>query len=281
MVPAAGAAPLFYFDAHMEAPLTLAVAGGTVSLFLARGPDRADANEDAALVLPLGSTRAVLAVADGASGHPAGELAARAALESIEASVRSRDAARDDLRSAILDGIEMANESVRAMGMGAATTLAVVEIEQNWARAYHVGDSGVLVVGQRGRLKARTIDHSPAGHALEAGLLDEDEALAHTERHLLTNMVGTPDMRIDVGPSVPLAAHDTLLIASDGLFDNLTFDEIVSRIRKGALAEAVAALARRSRARMAGPPPGGPSKPDDLAVVAFRRGAGPSRADAL
>jgi len=263
-------APLFYLDANMDSPESVTVAGGTVSLILARGPDR-EGNEDAALVLPVGSTRVVLAVADGASGHPAGDAAARVALEAVEASVRSRDVAEDDLRSAILDGIEMANESVLAMGLGAATTLAVVEIEQRWARAYHVGDSGVIVVGQRGRLKARTIDHSPAGLALEAGLLDEKEAMAHAERHLLTNMVGTPDMRIDMGPGVALAARDTLLIASDGLFDNLTFDEIVSRIRKGPLHMGVAALAAASRGRMSAPAAGAPSKPDDLAVVAFRR----------
>jgi serine/threonine protein phosphatase PrpC len=271
MAPVASGEPLFFLDAHMDSPVEVAVAGGTVSVLLARSPDREGPNEDAALVLAVGTEGAVLAVADGASGHPAGDAAARLALESIAASVRSREVAEDEVRAAILDGIEMANESVLAMGLGAATTLAVVEIEQKWVRTYHVGDSGVLVVGQRGRLKARTVDHSPAGHALEAGLLDEDQALAHEDRHLLTNMVGTPDMRIEMGPSVQLAARDTMLIASDGLFDNLTFDEIIERIRKGGLDGGVAALARASRERMTAPPPAGPSKPDDLAVLAFRR----------
>ncbi len=55
----------------------------------------------------------------------------------------------------------------------------------------------------------------------------------HEERHLVSNVVGTDDMRIELGPPLKLARYDTVLLASDGLLDNLYTDEIVELIRKG------------------------------------------------
>ncbi|NIP97977.1 MAG: serine/threonine protein phosphatase, partial [Akkermansiaceae bacterium] len=124
--------------------------------------------------------------------------------------------------------------------------------------------SVILVVGQRGKLKLQTVSHSPVGLAVEAGLLDEDEALHHHERHLILNAVGFAEMRIELGAPLPLARHDTVLLARDGLTDNLTLDEIVAGIRKGPLGEAVAALTSLARQRMLAEQPGSPCKPDDL-----------------
>ncbi len=84
-------------------------------------------------------------------------------------------------------------------------------------RCYHVGDSELLAVGQRGRIKQRVVPHSPTGFAVEAGLLDEDEAVRHDQRHVLFNVIGSLDMRVEVGPALELAARDTVLLASDGL----------------------------------------------------------------
>ena len=68
---------------------------------------------------------------------------------------------------------------------------------------------------------------------------------------MLFNVIGSPDMRVEVGPALELAARDTVLLASDGLFDNLFIDEIVDSIRVGPLAEAADRLVERVRKRMA------------------------------
>ena len=84
------------------------------------------------------------------------------------------------------------------------------------------------------------------------------------------------DMRIDVGAELELRPRDTILLASDGLMDNVHVDEIVERIRKGPLdaaAERVISLANR---RMAGALAGQPSKPDDLSLILFRKSARPA-----
>jgi len=266
MANAAG--PYFFLHEDTGRPVTAPVAAGAAVVWSSRNPERDGPNEDAAVVIPLAADHGVIAVADGFGGHPSGDDASRLALEAIEASVRNRDPSEDELRTAILDGFEMANETVRALGVGACTTLAVVEIQNAWVRTYHCGDTGIVIVGQRGRVRTRTVDHTPTGYAMEAGVMNEREALRHEERHIVLNMVGAPGMRIEIGPSIQLSARDTIVIASDGLFDNLTFDAIVEHVRRGRIERGVARMAEAARARMtAGAPP---SKPDDLTIVAFR-----------
>ena len=265
-----GEARLF-FDCDMSAPEAHAVASGEAVVFSSRSPGKETANEDAAALIPFNGRSAVLAVADGVGGGQAGERASNITLCSLEKSVARASGSDGSLRAAILDGIERANEEVAGLGMGAATTLAAVEVQNGSMRPYHVGDSMILVVGQRGRVKLQTISHSPVGFAVEAGWLDEREALHHEDRHLVSNVIGAPDMRIEIGPTLAMAPCDTLLLASDGLFDNLHTAEIVERIRKGPLSEAAERLARDSHRRMRQARAGDPSKPDDLTFVGYRR----------
>ena len=75
----------------------------------------------------------------------------------------------------------------------------------------------------------------------------------------------------EVGPPLQLAVRDTVLVATDGVFDNLYIDEIVDIIRSGPLAAAADRLVERVRARMLGKHAAGqPCKPDDLTIVLFR-----------
>jgi serine/threonine protein phosphatase PrpC len=259
-----------YLDQDMQEPELLNVAGGVAAVYSARCPGKETPNEDAAAVLPVDDRHAVLVVADGLGGTTAGERASALAVRQLRRSI-AQAGTEESLRTAILDGIEQANRAVSELGMGAATTLAVVEISDGVARPYHVGDSMILAVGQRGRVKLQTVSHSPIGYAYEAGMLDETEAMHHEDRHLVSNVIGSPDMRIEIGPPLDLSAHDTLLLASDGLLDNLYQDEIIERTRKGPLTSVVRLLAGECRERMTHPREGMPCKPDDLTLVVFRR----------
>jgi serine/threonine protein phosphatase PrpC len=176
------------------------------------------------------------------------------------------------MREAILNGVEQADERISAMGLGAATTVAIVEIRGREVRPYHVGDSMTLITGQRGKIKYLTVPHSPVGYAVESGLLDANEAMYHEERHLVSNVVGTPHMHVEIGPKVSLSVRDSLLVASDGLYDNLQVDEISAIIRKGPLPKAAAALAAQCRTRMQDYQPDRPHKPDDMSFILFRPG---------
>jgi serine/threonine protein phosphatase PrpC len=245
-------------------------AGEAVVLSIPK-PGREGPNEDAAALISLRDDAAVAVVSDGAGGHPGGAEAASLAVRAVCDAVAGSGSDLGNLRDAIINGFESADRAISALGTGSAATLAVVEIQGSHMRAYHAGDSMVLVTGQRGRIKWLTIPHSPVGYAVEAGLLDRGEALHHEDLHLVSNLLGGQGMRIELGASLELAPRDTVVLASDGLSDNLHLDEIVERIRKGPLCRAVAELAALGRERMASSSEGAPSKPDDLTFIAIRQ----------
>jgi protein phosphatase len=242
-------------------------------VFTRPSPHRAgpEGNEDGALVLDLGDDRGLLAVADGVGGGPAGADAAEAALEALARHSAAGVERGDEIRGAVLDGIERAQEAVRALGGGAATTLAVVGLNGDHVRPYHVGDSEILLVGQRGKVKHRTLAHSPVAYAVESGLLEEVDALEHDERHLISNALGMPEIRIEVGPRLRMAPHDRLLLATDGLTDNLYLEEIVAAVRTGSPDRRVPDLAAAVGRRMARAESNSPGKPDDLTFVIWKR----------
>jgi serine/threonine protein phosphatase PrpC len=247
------------------------VAGGSLLAFTSRSPDKESENEDTVAIIPWGPQAAILVVADGAGGLPAGKKASLTAATALAQSLQVALEKTMLLRTAVLNGIEAANDAVREMANGSATTLTVVTIEGRLARTYQIGDSEALVVGQRGLIKLQTTPHSPTGFAVEAGFLDQREALHHEERHLVSNFIGTIDMTIDVGAAVELQPRDTVILASDGVTDNIHIDELVDMVRKGPLEDAADAVIDKARQRMATERRGQPSKPDDLSLIVYRK----------
>jgi serine/threonine protein phosphatase PrpC len=233
--------------------------------------DKAGPNEDSAAVIPVNEDYLVLIVADGVGGMAGARRASNLTVKTVGATVQSIDETTGTkLRTAILDGIEAANQAVLDLGNRSASTLALAEIGPGYIRTYHVGDSILLLCGQRGLVKLQTTPHSPVGFAMEAGLIDENEALQHNELNLIFNVIGSADMRIEIGSELPIAARDTLLIASDGLTDNVRQEESVQIIRKGSIEKAVIGLTEIAQNRMSTEAPGRPSKPDDFTAILFR-----------
>ena len=262
---------ILFAEEQGVAQVELAVAGGSLIAFTCPAPEKTTGNEDSLAVFPCGPESAVFVIADGAGGMPGGGRASRAAIEALEASVLTHVADGTELRTAVLNGIEAANLAVRDFGNGSATTMTIVTIDGIEARSYQVGDSEALVVGQRGRIRAQTLAHSPTGFAVEAGILDQRDALHHEERHLVSNFVGTSEMRIEIGPGTRLNPRDTVMLASDGLMDNVHLHEITELIRKGPLAAASSSLSGLALRRMTVETLDQPSQPDDLSFMLFRK----------
>ena len=259
-----------YSQADFAQPISSPFLGGEATFFTARAPDKITPNEDCLALIPFDADSGVLIVADGLGGLPAGSTASQLAIDTMAQVLDDAATAGIPLRDAILNGIEQANQAILAQASGMATTLAVVEIQGQTIRHYHVGDAMIMVTGQRGKVKAYTVSHSPVGYAVEAGMLDEDEAVHHEERHIVSNVVGATDMHMSIGTTLQLATRDTLLLASDGLFDNLYREEIVELIRKGPLSKVAALLVAQCHERMQHPQAGFPSHADDLSFILFR-----------
>ncbi len=241
---------------------------GNVNAHLLASPSRPHRNEDALLVASLGPA-AVLAVADGVGGLPDGDLAAKTALEALEDAVRRPGASNDPnaLRAAILAGFDNADAQVDAMS--GATTLTVVELWPGGFRTYNAGDTAALVIDRAGAELYRTVSHSPVGYALEAGLLDESQALRHGARHVISNCLGQGCLRIEMGTLLKIGPGRRIVLASDGLFDNLARFEVAGHLAGRSLDRATAGLAEGARTRMRNPSASRPSKPDDMGLIVF------------
>lgn len=260
-----------FLQADMTEPLAVRLSSGVACVYSRRSPLKDTPNADAAGLYDLGPAGLVLAVADGVGGHRGAEQAAGITLETLARELEAVEREGLELREALLNAFEAANRAVVALGIGAGTTLVAVEVRAERMRTYNVGDSQALLTGRRGKLKLVTKAHSPIGYAQEAGILAEEEALHHAERHLLSNMIGLEDMHIEMGSALDLAPLDTLVLGSDGLFDNLRLEEIVQLVRQGPGPRAAAALVAACRSRMDEDVPEQPSKPDDLTAILFRR----------
>lgn len=258
-----------FSEVDLDNPVQQTFLSGNIFVYTHKAPNKESVNEDSVALIPFDNSSGVLMVADGLGGLPAGSTASRLAAETF-VKILSPTESNANLRELILDGFEQANHLILKQGTGAATTLAVLEIQDSTVRPYHVGDSKILLCGQKGKIKINTVSHSPVEYGVEAGMLDEDEAVLHEERYLVSNIVGAHDMSITIGASYKLSKYDTLLIASDGLFDNLYIDEIVQMIRKGKLENIAYQLVEACQSRMKTPSNEFPSHADDLSFILFR-----------
>ena len=265
MTTTSDTAAQFYLESDMDQPEVIAVTGGHVVAFSRKCPGKQEPNDDSAAMIHTPNGGIILAVADGVGGAPLGYKASAIAMQCLAESLHDREPVRD-LRPAILDGIEHANAEILDMGTGAATTITVVEVNNRIARGYQVGDSMALIVGQRGAIKWKATSHSPVGYAIESGMINEEDAMHHDERHIVSNLVGSREMHIEIGPAITLAPRDTIIVGSDGLFDNLHLSEVATLSRVGRPMGRMRALVELATERMNQWDEESPGKPDDMAM---------------
>jgi serine/threonine protein phosphatase PrpC len=259
-------------DGRMRLVESRELAGGRAMVCVRRRPGRTSQNEDSVLLAPVDATRAVVVVADGAGGlpdaHEASQRAVRALAEALSA------AGDADLRLRIEQGFRRAHHEILALGSGAATTVSLVLIDGDEVWSYHVGDSMTLILGSDGGRKLQTVPHSPVGYAVRDGLLSEEQAIHHDELHLVSNLLGIGRVEVERRGPFALAAGDTLVVGSDGLFDNLLIRDVTRLVCGRPVDVAARELASEVERRMTAPRAEDPSKPDDLSFVLFRREGG-------
>ena len=243
---------------------------GELICFSDRSPIKETPNEDSLAIIPVDDETTVLVVADGMGGMPAGEQASMIVINAIIDAL-DKVTTEQQIRDAVLNGIEEANKNIIDLKTGSGSTVSIAEIYKNQLRTYYAGDSLILLTSSHGNIKYQSMSHSPIGYALECGVINKEHAMLHQERNLISNYVGTPDMHIQIGPMIELAAQDTLILASDALSDNLYDDEICEFIRKGPLHEGVNEMIAECQHNMHEPMPDRLCHPDDLTFICFRQ----------
>ena len=249
---------------HLDDPVLVELRNGEVAMFTQAMPGKAT-NEDRLGIAELDDGSVVLSVADGVGSTMRAGDAAAIAVESIV----GLESTQEYSTEAVMQAFDEAHEQILALACGAATTLVVAAVTAQGARAFNTGDSGMLVSGRQGRLKLKTTFHSPVGYAEEAGLVSREEALEHVDRHYVSNVLGAAPMSVEVSQLQALARFDTVVLASDGIWDNLTEAEVVAAVRRGPLIDAAHALRTRVLKRMHSDAVG--TKPDDVALIVYRQ----------
>ncbi len=172
------------------------------------------------------------AVADGAGGHEAGEVASHmiaTALDAIPAGLPASEMlarvrlAVDETHQALRTEAER-----RGPGILVASTVVVMLARGEHFACLWAGDSRAYLL-RGGELRQITRDHSLVQELIEAGAIEPHEAENHPRANVITRAVGAEldDFVLDK-VSDRLQPGDRFLLCSDGLCKTLSADELAA-----------------------------------------------------
>ncbi len=192
------------------------------------------------------------AVADGAGGHGAGDVASAAivaALADLPPALSAAELlAQVRLRLSAVHAELQARAAAAGPGRIMASTVVVLLARGGHYACLWAGDSRAYRL-RDGRLERLTRDHSLVQELVDQGVLDEEAAEQHPQANVITRAIGAHgELELDK-VSARVAPGDVFLLCSDGLFKALAEAEIASVLAAGGGPDALveAALARGAR----------------------------------
>lgn len=185
------------------------------------------ANEDAFLD---GRELGLWVVADGMGGHSRGDRASQSIIERLQTFRPGGDADADLSHLTAL--LQEANRFCRteAGGQVMGSTVAVLLVSGLNVFLVWAGDSRIYRV-RDGETRQLTDDHSLVQELYRLGELTEDEAESHPSSNVITRAVGVNDELDLQVRQVDLRPGDRYLLCSDGLFKDMTRDELTDLLQ--------------------------------------------------
>ena len=195
-------------------------------------------NEDACFVLLHDK---VYILADGVGGGNSGEIASRTAVSEIANYVVKHplDGLEDkyEIVGYMRDAFEAANTKIYDMAraheenFGMATTAIIVYVNKDKAYIGNIGDSRVYLY-RNGDYLQLTEDHTYVNTLVKAGILSREEADQDERKNVIIKALGAePTVEPDFF-QVEVKKGDILLACSDGLYDEVSDEEIVEIIKE-------------------------------------------------
>jgi serine/threonine protein phosphatase PrpC len=197
----------------------------------------------------------LMVVADGLGGHAHGEIAAQIAVDllgrafDLEARPKLTHPERFLPRTfaaahvAILRGAEE-----RRLREVPRTVFVACLVQDGFAHWAHIGDSR-LYFFRKGRIHARTRDHSWVQQLVDDGRIREEAVSTHPERNRLMQCLGGIQApRVDAA-SERLEKDDVVLLCSDGLWGPLTQRQMLNAVLTQPLDQAIASLVALAEVR--------------------------------
>jgi protein phosphatase len=180
----------------------------------------------------------IFLVADGMGGQDLGEQASGLAAEIIPRVLHDRLAAQEDAGAAVQKAFAQANEAIIFAGrhqpvgrkMGTTAVLALHQADRVFVAG--IGDSRAYLI-RGGKVEQLTVDHSVAQALVANGALTPEEARHSPWQHVLHKFLGCVGMSegAEVKPFTPRAG-DRLLLASDGLTNHVTDEDLRQGVKK-------------------------------------------------
>jgi serine/threonine protein phosphatase PrpC len=180
----------------------------------------------------------LFALADGVGGHEKGEVASRAAIESMLSGFQGSGGGES--HAALLPRlVQKANTHVVETAMaggrasaGMATTIVACALRFDRVTVAHVGDSRCYLI-RNGKAAQLTRDHTIANEQIRLGLISAQEAGEGSTRHILSRSLGT-ELIVNVEASDhQLFPGDVLLQCSDGLHGSVEAQEMAALCSQG------------------------------------------------
>lgn len=206
-------------------------------------------NEDA---LVERSDIGLWAIADGAGGHGAGDVASAAVVQALADLPQGLSAA--ELLAQVRLRISAVHERLKARRdmegspLGMASTVVVAMARGDHFACLWAGDSRAYLF-RHGVLGRLTRDHSLVQGMVDAGILEADEARHHPQSNVITRAVGgSAELELDKVAG-HLMAGDKVMLCSDGLHGLLSEQEIQETLAQGAGPDEFIALALTRSAR--------------------------------
>ncbi|MBC4017560.1 serine/threonine-protein phosphatase [Siccirubricoccus deserti] len=191
------------------------------------------------------------AVADGAGGHGAGDVASAAVIAALAALPADLAPAEKlaEVRSRLAEVHAVLQQRAEDSESGIiATTVVVMLAHGEHFACLWAGDSRAYLL-RDGALSRITRDHSLVQELVDQGTLAEEEAEKHPQANVITRAVGgSGELELDK-VSGRFAVGDLVLLCTDGLFKALAEEEIGALLRDGAGPEELLARAIEKHAR--------------------------------
>lgn len=201
------------------------------------GDYRRDIRDRKVFSVSYAGDEGIFAVCDGMGGESYGEEASFKAVAALEGMPVKRffDRPEECLQSMNGDICHL----MRQRGAYIGTTFAGIAVRKGQCRIVNIGDSRIYLL-RDGQLRKCSCDHTRVQQMVDMGILTPEQAVAHRDRHKLTQHLGIFPEEMVIEPHVSQMAlqdGDLFLLCSDGLTDMLTEEEIHCLLRSGSLAE--------------------------------------------
>jgi PPM family protein phosphatase len=193
----------------------------------------------------------VFLLADGMGGHPEGEVAAQLALQAISAMFQKEAKPElPDITAFLEAAIMAAHHQIlrysieKGMLDTPRTTIVAAVVQAGAVTWIHCGDSRLYFVRQ-GELLTRTRDHSflEQRKNASAGIKLPDRI----NRNILFTCLGSPTKPLtEITGPIPLQLGDKLMLCSDGLWGNLSDEDITYHLSHQSVSESVPDLVEKA-----------------------------------